>query len=112
MPYIAVNVSRTLSNEEKLKIKSGLGEKITTLPNKSEKRLMIQINDNCCLYFAGDSCEGAFIDVRLYGTIETQYKKTFTEQMFEIMSELGLKPENVYISFSEFENWGTNGSLK
>mgnify|MGYP005786582197 FL=1 len=112
MPYIAVNVSRSLSNDEKEQIKTNLGAKISTLPNKSEARLMVQISDNCSLYFAGNECEGAFIDVRLYGHIELQYKKEYAEQIFDIMSDLGFKKEFVYLSYLEFENWGTNGSLK
>ena len=112
MPYIEVNVSRSLSNDEKEQIKTNLGAKISTLPNKSEARLMVQISDNCSLYFASNECEGAFIDVRLYGHIELQYKKEYAEQIFDIMSDLGFKKEFVYLSYLEFENWGTNGSLK
>ena len=46
MPYIGVNLTGTLTDEQKLAIKSGLGEKIGVIPGKVEAALMVGISEN------------------------------------------------------------------
>ena len=113
MPYIAINTSKNLSDIQKDELKTLLGEKITVIPGKSESRLMIDISDNHTMYFAGEKRELAYIDVKCYGTTEFTYKKAFTEEVFKIVQEITELPQDsIYLTYSEFENWGTNGSMK
>ena len=113
MPYIAINTSKTLSDAQKDALKSVLGEKITVIPGKEEARLMVDISDGRTMYFAGEKRELAFVDVRCYGSTEFVNKKAFTEAVFEALQQTtGLQNNAVYLSYSEFENWGTLGSMK
>ena len=54
MPYIGVSTSKRLSDDQKDALKVALGEKISVIPGKSEKALMIDIADGHTMYFAGE----------------------------------------------------------
>lgn len=113
MPYILINTSKKLSDTQKEELKSELGEKITIIPGKSESRLMIDISDDRTMYFAGEKRELAYVDVRCYGTTELENKKAFTEATFATVKQItGLSQDSIYLTYSEFENWGIFGSLK
>lgn len=111
MPYIAVNTSKVLSEQEKDTLKAALGEKISVIPGKAEKTLMVDIADGRSMYFRGDKREAAYLDVKIFGTAAAEDKKAFIEAAFEVMEQAGLEKKNVYISFSEFANWGANGTM-
>ena len=113
MPYIAVNVTGTLTREQKLAIKSGLGEKISIIPGKIEKALMVDISENHTMFMGGEERPLAFVDVRCYGETELQYKTEFTEAVFEILqSATELTARDIYLNHTDFANWGTRGTLK
>lgn len=111
MPYIAVNVSRVLNEQEKEAIKAALGEKIGVIPGKVEKGLMVDIADGRSLYYGGKACDGAYLDVKIFGTAAPEHKKAFMEAAFDVMEQAGISKKNVYITLSEFPNWGVNGTM-
>lgn len=113
MPYIAINTSKPLSEAQKDELKTALGEKITVIPGKSESRLMVDISDNHTMYLAGEKRELAYVDVKCYGATEFENQKAFTEVVFEIVQRVtGLPQNGIYLTYSEFANWGTLGSMK
>lgn len=113
MPYIGISTSKKLSDVQKDALKSALGEKISVIPGKTEKALMIDIADGHTMYFAGEKRELAFLDVRCYGTTEFTNQKAFTEAAFAVVQEAtGLTEDSIYLTYSEFPNWGTKGSMK
>lgn len=113
MPYIGISTSKKLSDEQKDALKTALGEKISVIPGKSEKALMVDIADSHTMYFAGEKRELAFLDVRCYGSTEFANQKAFTEAAFEVVQQTtGLPEDGIYLTYSEFANWGTKGSMK
>jgi len=113
MPYIAINTSKPLSNPQKEALKTALGEKITLIPGKGESKLMIDISDSHTMYFAGEKGELAYVDVKRYGATEFANKKAFTEAAFAAVQQTtGLPQDSIYLTYSEFENWGMLGSMK
>lgn len=113
MPYIGVNLTGTLTDEQKLAIKSGLGEKIGVIPGKVEAALMVDISENHTLFLGGDQRPLAFLDVRCYGTTEFEHKKAFTEAAFEVVQNVtGLTARDIYLTYAEYPNWGTRGTMK
>lgn len=113
MPYIAVNTSKTLSGEQKTALKAALGEKIAVIPGKDESKLMVDISDGHTMYFAGEKRDLAYLDVKCFGTTELTHKKAFTEAAFEAVQQTtGLAQDAIYLTYSEFANWGTLGSMK
>lgn len=113
MPYICVNLTKSISDQTKDRIKSCFGEKISLIPGKTEKALMVDFSENHTMYFAGDKRDLAFIDVRCYKSAAFEDKKKFTEAVFEIIErETGLTADDIYLSWGEYDTWGTKGSMK
>lgn len=113
MPYIAIRTSCALSQEQKDELKSGLGERIALIPGKDESRLMVDIADGHAMYLAGVQRELAYVDVKCYRAADFESKKRFTEAVFQLLEQtVGLPKDAVYLTYSEFENWGTLGSMK
>ena len=113
MPYIAINTAQKLTDNQKEKIKSELGRLITIIPTKTEAGTLIDLSDSRTIYKGGENVSGAFIDLRLFHKADFDAKKKFTEEVFELLSrELGIKKENMYLSISEYDSWGTAGTLK
>ena len=113
MPYIEVNMSSTLNEQGKETLKATLGELITLIPGKTEGGLMININDNSTIYFAGEKKEKvAYINIKLYKDSEFQYKDMFAKKVFEFFkNEFGIDNNNLYLNFDTYESWGVGGSL-
>jgi len=109
MPFINAKFSTTVSEEKEKEIKSALGEAITLL-SKPERYLMVEIQDNCRLYFGGDnSAPIAFFDVSLLHSAPRASYEKLTKRLCEIAKDImGVDGGNVYVKFEETENWGYN----
>ncbi|RHP15367.1 hypothetical protein DW806_09745 [Butyricicoccus sp. AM32-19] len=113
MPYIAVTTSKALSDEQKDELKKTIGQKISLIPGKTEAALMVDISDNHTMYFAGEKRKLAYVDVRCYGSTEFENKKALTEALFDAVElHTGLHDDSIYLTYSEFSNWGTRGTMK
>ncbi len=111
MPYIQIRTNVSIAKQKELSIKEKLGEAISIL-HKSEDWLMIEFVPECKMYFGGeDSKDVAYVDIKIYGTGDSNSFTLMTERVTEILNvELGILLENIYISYGEFSNWGWNGS--
>ena len=112
MPFINAKFSGSVSPDKEIGIKSALGDAITLL-GKSERYLMVQIQDNCRLYFGGDnSAPIAFFDVSLLHSAPRASYEKLTARLCGIAQEyMGVDGGNVYIKFEETESWGYNGFM-
>ena len=112
MPYICVNTTKTLTNDQKTQIKAGLGKHVSIIPEKSEEVLMVDIVDGKEMYLGGklmDNC--AYIDIRNHHTSDLELRKKFTEKVFEVMRDAtGFKNEEMYLTISQFDYWGALGT--
>lgn len=107
MPFIDARFSTLVNEEKEISIKKKLGEAITLI-GKSEAYLMVQIQDNCKLYFKGNNDEdSAFFEVKLLGkSTKANYEK-LTAALCELASEeLSIPTNRVYVKFEEVEYWG------
>ena len=67
MPFIDARFSTPVDKIKEEAIKSRLGQAISLI-GKSEAYLMVQIQDNCKLYFKGNKDEeSAYFEVKLLG---------------------------------------------
>lgn len=114
MPYIAVNITKTLSVVQRNAIAAGLGAKISLIPGKKESALMVDISEGHTLYMGGVCTEDtAYLDVKIYGITELEHQKAFTEAAFEVIAAAtGIDKDAMYLCFSELPHWGTRGTMK
>ena len=113
MPFIQVNVSQKLKEQQKDKVKSRLGELIALIPGKTEAVTMVDIADGRTLYKDGKPINGGFVEVRLYGAADQPSKEALTEAVFTAMDQLlGIRPQDLYLNIFELNSWGTGGRLK
>lgn len=114
MPYIDINITTKLNEEEKDRLKSKLGELITIIPGKNEAGLMIGINDQYTIYLGGvKKDKAAYISVNMYKSSEFENKAQFTEKVFDYFEqEFGIDKNSIYLNISEYEEWGSRGIYK
>ena len=108
MPFIDVHCSGPVSPEQEIGLKTALGEAISLIPGKSEGSLMLQVTENCRLWFGGKQ-EGiiAFVNVMLYGAAPRDAYESFSAAAIPLVQrELGAK--TVYLKFEEVPNWFWN----
>ena len=112
MPFINAKFSSPVSREKEYEIKSALGEAITLL-GKSERSLMVQIQDICRMYFGGENDKPmAFFDVSLLHSAPRASYEKLTERLCGIAEEyMGVDGDRVYVKFEETENWGYNSFM-
>lgn len=110
MPFINTRTSAEISKEQEILLKEKMGKAISLI-GKSESWLMLNFEDNCCLYFKGDNSKNmAIIEVALFGKANNSQYDALTEKLTQEISEvLKIDPSNVYIKYEEVEHWGYNG---
>ena len=109
MPYIKTSTNVNIDEIKLSNIKSKMGEAIR-LMGKTEDWLMLEFNDNAKMYFKGNGSNPiAFLDVRVLGSVNNSNE--MTKELTNIISnELGIAPNNIYISYQGYSDWGYNGS--
>lgn len=114
MPYVGVHTSKQLTGSDKERIKAELGTVISLIPNKREELLLLEFLDGNTMYMGGkQELPAAYVDVRCYKSAPYEDNKAFTEQVYRILGEvLGLEPGQVYVTMTEYEHWGSKGTLK
>lgn len=113
MPYIQVNTSKKLSADERDQLAAALGERISIIPGKEEKGLMVDIVDGRHMYYAGKKGEVAFVEIRCFGTTGSEGQKAYAQSVFEVLeSQLGLQKHQVYYNHVDLLRWGSGGVLR
>ena len=111
MPFISSKVSVPLTKEKEQVLKTRLGQAITCFPGKTESFLMLDFEDNCRLYFRGEAGPAAFIEVKVFGSLERGACEKMTAVVTDLFAaELGIDPARIYVRYEETEHWGWNGA--
>ena len=111
MPMILTRVNRPISPEAEKNMAQALGRAIRLL-GKTESWLMLDFEDNCRLYFKGESGAAlAYVEVKLLGSASGDAYERMTAEVTRILGEyMDIAPDNVYVSYGETEHWGWNGA--
>lgn len=112
MPYICTKTNVTISEDKEKAIKTKLGKAIQLIPGKSENWLMVAFEDQCSLYFQGNSDQAiAFVEVKLFGSANASAYDKLTAEITKILKEeLNIAPNQIYVKYEEVQNWGWNGN--
>ncbi len=111
MPYISVRTNVSVSPEQEKTLKTKLGEGIALL-GKSEAWLMVEVGDNCRLWFKGDNAPAAVVEVKLLGKASrADYEKLTGAVCALLQKELAVNSSRVFVKYEEVEHWGWNGGM-
>ena len=112
MPYISFKTNHKLTLRQENTIKSKSGELISLIPGKTEKALMIHMEDDQIMYFKGEETPCMMIEINLYKSAEFNDKKKLTEAMIQMIHETtNIEADNIYVIFHEFDHWGLNQTM-
>ena len=112
MPYISFKTNHKLTLRQENTIKSKSGELISLIPGKTEKALMIHMEDDQIMYFKAEETPCMMIEINLYKSAEFDDKKKLTEAMIQMIHETTkIEADNIYVIFHEFDHWGLNQML-
>lgn len=111
MPFVRSKVSITVTKEQEIKLKEGLGHAIALVPGKSEKYLMTEFEDNCHLYFQGRNDNPiAYIEAALFGNEMYYGYDDFVKYVTKLYHEvLNIPIENIFIRFEDIPDWAEAG---
>lgn len=111
MPYIATQVSQSVTPDKEKAIKEKFGKAIELL-GKTESWLMLSFEDNCHLWFQGNQeAPCAFVGIKLFGKASPAAYEKMTAAVTKILTdELALDPARIYVQYEEVSHWGWNGS--
>ena len=110
MPYIKIRTNKKVDDSLASIIKSKLGTDISIL-GKSEDWLMVDIEESNNLFFRGEKGDIAYIEVKLFGRCDASHYNNMTKEITNnINTNLGINPNNIYVSYFETTNWGWNGN--
>ena len=113
MPFIDVKTSKELTADKINAVKTELGKAISLIPGKSEAWLMVNITDNCNIYFKGtDKNNTAFVNVSIFGSASKDNCEKLTSKICDILSGVADIPsDRVYVKFEFCDLWGYNGFM-
>lgn len=110
MPYIRTTTNVSVSDEAASRIREQLGAAIELIPGKSERWLMLAMEENKKMYFAGSDEPLAMAEVSLFGGADGDSYNKLTGKITEILSDVLSIPANrIYVRYSETAYWGWNG---
>ena len=111
MPYIELKTNVSADAKKAENLKSELGKAIAKIPGKTEKWLMVGIECETTMFFAGSSLPCAIAEVKIYGSASSESLQNVTSEICRIVnSELDVSPDRIYVKYEFVDHWGWNGS--
>ena len=110
MPFIDSKITVKVDDAKKESIKSRLGQAVSII-GKPESYLMVGIEDDYDLYFAGQKLEkGAYVSVELFGNASSSAYEEMTGEICSILGEeLDIPGDRIYVTYHGVNDWGWNG---
>lgn len=110
MPYIDCKIANRLTEEQKQRIKDGLGKAVSAM-HKTESYLMVGIVDGYDFWFGGKRlAEGAFVDIKVFGAVDSADCEKMTAAVCSLFeSAVGIDGSKLYVTYQGIADWGWNG---
>jgi hypothetical protein len=112
MPFIRFSTNKKLSTAQNMALKQESGQLIELLPEKTERALMLHIEDDQVMYYQGNDDETMYIDMRLFGHASRKDKEKFAKSLMESVEKItGIPSDHQYLTISEYDQWGMQGGF-
>ena len=113
MPCIQIKTNVKVSEKIAEIIKKELGKDIAFFPGKTESWLMITLEDECRIWFHGESGRPmAMVEVKIFGKqVDSAGSQKMTAAICSLFQEqLGVDPKDIYIRYVACMDWGWNNA--
>ena len=113
MPFINAKISVKATAEQLEAFKADMGSAIGAFPGKSEKWLMVNVEDEAKLWFAGNNdAPSAMVSVDLFGlSVDPLASQKMTELICgSLRTNFDISPDRAYVKYAAFTAWGWNNS--
>lgn len=109
MPFINTKTNAKITDADRETLKSEFGKAIE-LVGKSESWLMLNFEDDCKMYFKGESSSPiAFVDVSVFGKSTDEGCENMTKEICSVLNKvLSIPTDKVYVKYSGTTQWGWN----
>lgn len=113
MPYINVKTNAKIDDETKKHIKNRFSDSISIIPGKSDRYLMIAVEDGIDMAFHRDTdAKMAMVAVKIFGGANKSAYQDLTKAICNILrDEIGVEGDCCYVTFEELQYWGYNGFM-
>ncbi len=111
MPLVKVEVSKALSQNEKVQLLGSVSKLISEATGKQEQYIMVTYVESTII-MGRDESPAVCVDVRSIGALTSGVVKMISEKLCELMRmDLDILGERVYINFTSYTPgmWGWNG---
>ncbi len=112
MPYLKLNTNATITSEQSSQLLGHLSKAMAQETGKPERYVLVEINENKAMIFAGSNDLLAYLECKSIG-LSTGQAKSISAVVSNILKEsLLISGDRIYIEFSNCpgEFWGWNGS--
>ena len=106
MPYVHLNATRALTEEEIASIREAVAELMPLLPGKNRENTMIHITGGCAISKGDPSVPCLFIEVRTYKASPEDARKAFAARLIAMLSEtLSVPGDHIYMNSIPLDEW-------
>ncbi len=111
MPYLKLQTNQVLSDEEKTALCKIASECIAQSLEKSNNYVMVTIQSEMAMTFAGGDEPCAFVELKSIGLRNDRTLELSQNICGLLQQNIGVSPERTYIEFCDAERamWGWNG---
>ncbi|MCW8854177.1 MAG: phenylpyruvate tautomerase MIF-related protein [Gammaproteobacteria bacterium] len=106
MPLLIIKTNSSIDDKNSFALEAS--QQVATILGKPESYVMININDNQTLIFAGSDQPAAYLELKSLGLPESQTSDISSALCAFINKKLGIDSARIYIEFSNAERhmWG------
>lgn len=111
MPYLKLKTNVPVTEQQSAPLLNRLSKVMAQGTSKPERYVLIELQDNNAMLFAGSNAPLAYLECKSIG-LSTSQAKTLSAAITQVLTEtLAIKSDRIYIEFSDCpaEFWGWNG---
>lgn len=110
MPLLRVTTNKSISDAERQEIVGLLSSSVSTVLNKPEDYVMVILQSDASMQFAGSTEPLAFLELKSLGLPEEKTADFSSALCSLVHDNLGIAPDRTYIEFSSPPRhfWGWN----
>lgn len=112
MPLLKIETNILLENDQQARLLQNASQAVAEMLGKPERYVMVTIEHNAAMLFAGNSEPLAYLELKSIG-LPASKTSEFSSQLAALLTtETGISADRIYIEFADAPRtlWGWNGS--